>query len=100
VDWDQVKSEHARHREQGKFLCISAIPGYEAAWRKIGPEALLMAIAEDPDWVREMYEYDTQMILGMASPGGFVFHSDHSIPTQVTFDRYAKVVDLVRAHGV
>ncbi len=231
VDWDQVKSEHARYREQGKFLCISAIPGYEAAWRKIGPEALLMAIAEDPDWVRDMYEYDTQMILGMAqlyldhglefdglwlwddlgyknaplfsprayrdqlmsyhkqfcdfahardwpvilhscgrvsplvpilieagfdclqplevkagmdlgelireyggdlcfmggadirtffaedeaemerevlaklrlgmaSPGGFVFHSDHSIPTQVSLDRYAKVVDLVRAHGV
>lgn len=66
VNWDWVKREHARLREQGMFVCISAIPGYEATWRKVGVERLLMAIAEDPDWVREMYEYDTHMIIGMA----------------------------------
>jgi uroporphyrinogen decarboxylase len=66
VDWDGIREQHRQWREQGKFVCLAAIPGYEAAWRKIGPEALLVAIAEDPDWVREMYDYDARMILGMA----------------------------------
>ena len=231
VDWDAVRKQHAQWREQGKFIGLAAIPGYEATWRKIGPVALLVAIVDDPDWVVEMYDYDAQMILGMAklyldrgidfdglwlwddlaykngplfsprayrdqlmpyhkqlcdfahardwpvflhscgnitslvpylleagfdclqalevkagvdlgslvneygahvcfmggvdaralfaddeaemegevlaklrigmgNPGGYVFHSDHSIPPQVTFDRYAKVVDLVRKHGL
>jgi uroporphyrinogen decarboxylase len=231
VDWETVRAQHARWREQGRFVCIAAIPGYEATWRKIGPEALLMAIAEDPDWVREMYEYDAEMVvgmmklhleqgiefdgawlwddlgyrnaplfsprayreqllpchrrlcdfcheqgwpvvlhtcgqvmplvsmlieagvdclqaievkagmdlgelvrefgrdlcfmggvdvrtffaedeadlerevrskleIGMSSPGGFVFHSDHSIPTQVSFERYGRVVELVSEYGV
>ncbi len=231
VDWKAVEEQCAHWRAEGKFICLAAIPGYEATWRKVGPEALLMAIAEDPAWVREMYEYDAEMIIGMAhlylerglefdgawlwddlgyrnaplfsprayqeqlmpshqrlcefchaqgwpvtlhscgqivdlvpmlieagidclqalevkagmdlgelvreyghalcfmggvdvralfaedetemvrevtakldigmsSPGGYVFHSDHSIPPQVTFDRYKRVVDLVRSHGV
>ena len=66
VDWESAKREHAAVRRQGKFLCISAIPGYEATWRKIGVEGILMAIADDPEWVREMYEYDANMIVGMA----------------------------------
>lgn len=66
VNWEAVRQQHAAWREQGKFICISAVPGYEATWQKIGPEALLLAIAEDPDWVREMYECDTEMNIGMA----------------------------------
>jgi uroporphyrinogen decarboxylase len=231
VNWEYVRDQHARWREEGRFVCLAVIPGYEATWRKVGPEALLMAIGEDPDWVREMYEADAEMILGMAklylergfefdgawlwddlgykngplfsprayreqllpyhrrvceffhshglpvilhscgnvapmvpalieagfdclqalevkagmdleelvreygrdlcfmggvdvraffaedesemerevtgklaigmsNPGGYVFHSDHSIPTQVSFARYAKVVELVREQGV
>jgi uroporphyrinogen decarboxylase len=230
-DWDGLRAAHEKWRQEGKFIAIAAIPGYEATWRKIGPEALLVAIAEDPGWVCEMYEYDAQMIIGsidlflergfdfdgawlwddlaykngplfsprayreqllpyhkqvtdfchahgwpvilhscgnitalvphmidagfdclqalevkagvdlgalvreygadvcfmggvdvrtffaddesemerevlsklaigMSSPGGYVFHSDHSIPTQVSFQRYARVVELVREHGV
>ena len=66
VDWEAVRRQHDSLRKQGKFICISAIPGYEATWRKIGPEPLLMAIAEDPAWVIDMYEYDAEMIVGMA----------------------------------
>ncbi len=231
VDWKGVEAAHAQAREKQKFLCLSVIPGYEATWRKVGPEALLVAIAEDPEWVMEMYEYDADMIvglaemylsrgldfdgawlwddlaykngplfspaayraqllpyhkqvvdffhsrgmpvilhscgnitslvphlidagfdclqalevkagvdlgflvkeygrhlcfmgsvdvrafwaedesvlesevlgklkIGMSNPGGYVFHSDHSIPPQVSFQRYSKVVDLVRRWGV
>jgi uroporphyrinogen decarboxylase len=66
VDWDSLRAQHAALRKQGKFVCISAVPGYEATWPKLGPEELLMAIVEDPAWVMEMYEYDAEMIVGMA----------------------------------
>jgi uroporphyrinogen decarboxylase len=66
VDWDSLRKQHDALRAQGKFVCISAVPGYEATWPKLGPEELLMAIAEDPEWVMEMYEYDAEMIVGMA----------------------------------
>jgi len=66
VDWDSLRQQHDALRQQGKFVCISAVPGYEATWPKLGPEELLMAIAEDPAWVMEMYEYDADMIVGMA----------------------------------
>lgn len=231
VEWREMTGALARWRREARFICLSAIPGYEATWRKVGPEALLIAIADDPAWVREMYECDAEMIIGMAklylergfefdgawlwddlgykngplfspqayrdqllpyhkqlcdffhqqrwpvilhscgnitalvpslieagfdclqalevkagvdlahlvreygrdlcfmggvdvrtffaedqsemereiktkldigmsSPGGYVFHSDHSIPTQVSFERYGRVVDLVRRWGV
>lgn len=31
--------------------------------------------------------------------GGYMYHSDHSIPPTVSFARYAQVVELVREHG-
>jgi hypothetical protein len=40
-----------------------------------------------------------KIAIGMTNPRGYVFHSDHSIPTQVTFTRYAKVAELVKAVG-
>lgn len=32
--------------------------------------------------------------------GGYIYHSDHSIPPTVSFKRYGKVIALVREHGV
>ncbi len=66
IDWETLRKQHASYRQQDRFICISAIPGYEATWQKLGPESLLMAIAEDPAWVTEMYEYDAEMIIGVA----------------------------------
>jgi len=31
--------------------------------------------------------------------GGYIYHSDHSIPNNVSFDRYCKVLELVRKYG-
>ncbi len=229
VEWGSVRAALAQFRAEGKFVALSLIPGYEAAWRKVGVERMMMAIAEDPDWVRDIYAHDTELIIsmtelclaegldfdgvwfaddlgyrngllfsprayreqlfpyhrqicdymhsrgklmilhscgrvlddipmlieagfdclqplevkagmdlaqlvreygkylafmggvdvrafwaneaelkrevreklavGMSNPGGYIFHSDHSIPTQVSLARYAKVVKLVRQHG-
>jgi len=231
VNWDAARAQHAAWREKGRFICLEAMIGYDILWRKMGVERALMATAEDPMWVMEVYEYDANMLmgmaeiflesgldfdgawlyddlaykngplfsprtyreqllpyhrqivdffhgkklpvivhscgnimslakgfveagfdclqplevkagcdlaqlvreygrevcfmggvdvralaadseaemeaevkakldLGMASPGGYVFHSDHSIPTQVSFARYGRIVQLVREYGV
>lgn len=31
--------------------------------------------------------------------GGYIYHSDHSVPDNVSFERYCQVLELVRKHG-
>jgi len=31
--------------------------------------------------------------------GGYIYHSDHSVPNNVSFERYCRVLELVRKHG-
>ncbi|MDY0289458.1 MAG: uroporphyrinogen decarboxylase family protein [Sphaerochaeta sp.] len=38
--------------------------------------------------------------LNAAKGGGYIFQSDHSVPTNVSADRYEFALDLVRKHGV
>jgi uroporphyrinogen decarboxylase len=32
--------------------------------------------------------------------GGYIYHSDHSIPHSVSFEQYKHTLELVREHGV
>jgi uroporphyrinogen decarboxylase len=31
--------------------------------------------------------------------GGYVYHSDHSVPDNVSFEQYQRVIELVRRYG-
>jgi uroporphyrinogen decarboxylase len=31
--------------------------------------------------------------------GGYIYHSDHSVPNTVSFMQYKRVIDLVRKYG-
>ena len=31
--------------------------------------------------------------------GGYIYHSDHSVPDNVSFEHYCQVLELVRKHG-
>jgi uroporphyrinogen decarboxylase len=73
-------------REYGRDLCF------------MGGVDVRTFFAEDESALER--EVRGKLEIGMSSPGGFVFHSDHSIPTQVSFQRYSRVVELVREHGV
>ena len=71
-------------REYGKYLCFEG--GVDVReW--FADEAHLE------------HEVRTKLALGMSNPGGYIFHSDHSVPPQVSFANYTKVVDLVRRYG-
>lgn len=47
-------------------------------------------------------ELDTEVrtkVLAAKPGGGYIYHSDHSIPPTVSFDSYRRVIDLVRESG-
>ena len=63
-------------REQGRFICYSAAVGYDKIQSYVASQELLIAIATDPDWVRDMYETDADLAIGMHKimrDGGFEF---------------------------
>ena len=37
--------------------------------------------------------------LNAAKGGGYIFQSDHSVPSNVSGERYQYVIELVRTHG-
>jgi len=48
----------------------------------------------------ELIEREIRDKLGaFAHGGGYIAHSDHSIPPEVSFDRYRQVIDLIRKYG-
>jgi uroporphyrinogen decarboxylase len=57
--------------------------------------------------VRKMAHADPRLIeeevrtkVGIAKRGGgYIYHSDHSVPDNVSFDQYKYVMDLVQEHG-
>jgi len=40
-----------------------------------------------------------EKILGAKDGGGYMYHSDHSIPPEVSFERYRWIMDLVNQYG-
>ncbi|MBT5873041.1 MAG: hypothetical protein HOH43_06445, partial [Candidatus Latescibacteria bacterium] len=32
--------------------------------------------------------------------GGYIYHSDHSVPKDVSFEQYLRVMELVQKHGI
>jgi uroporphyrinogen decarboxylase len=52
--------------------------------------------AEDPALIEE--EIATKLPVAMEG-GGYIYHSDHSVPDNISFDRYCYVMELVRRYG-
>jgi uroporphyrinogen decarboxylase len=38
-------------------------------------------------------------VLAAKPGGGYIYHSDHSVPPTVSFENYRRVIELVREHG-
>ena len=52
----------------------------------------------DPD--PKVIEQEIRTKLSAAKQGGgYIYHSDHSVPNNVSFDRYCRVLELVREYG-
>ena len=54
VDWVSVSNAVTRARSEGKFITIWGVHGYDALQSYMRSDALLVAMVEDPDWVKDM----------------------------------------------
>ncbi len=62
--------------DEGRFVFYPAAFGYDKMQSYVASEQLLMAIATEPDWVRDMYETDVTLTIQMyeiMTEGGFRF---------------------------
>ncbi len=63
-------------REDGNFVCFWGAVGYDKMQSYVATESLLIAVATQPDWVRDMYETDAELHMKMYEimrEGGFEF---------------------------
>ena len=76
VEWRRGLPGCRKARQDGKFTCYSAAVGYDKMQSYVASERLLIAIATEPDWVRDMYETDADLAVSMYEimrDGGFEF---------------------------
>ena len=76
VEWRRGLPGCRQARQDGRFTCYSAAVGYDKMQSYVASERLLMAIATEPDWVRDMYETDADLAVSMyeiMTEGGFEF---------------------------
>ena len=52
--------------------------------------------AEDPKIIEE--EIKTKVSFAKQG-GGYIYHSDHSVPDDVSFEQYKRVIELVHKYG-
>ena len=60
-----------------------------------GIDVRLMALDDPKPIEKEIREKITVAKEG----GGYIYHSDHSVPKNVSFDQYKRVIELVRKYG-
>lgn len=65
VDWNQALADFQREQGKGRFIAYTAIIGYDLVQRYVGSERLLVAIATEPEWVKEMYRVNTELVIEM-----------------------------------
>jgi len=54
VDWASTFYQFNEEKEKGRFTLYSTVLGYDCLQRYIRSDNLLIAMVEDPDWIKEM----------------------------------------------
>ena len=54
VDWVTARANYQKWREQGRYIVFSGATGYDAMQSVIRSEELLVFMAEDPGWIRDI----------------------------------------------
>jgi len=63
--WDEAAAKYRRLRETNRYLLFNAYGPWEATWRHRGMDKLLMDIALEPDWVREMADTYVDLVVAI-----------------------------------
>jgi len=58
VDWGKQRKRYDEARSRGLFCCPLFLSGFLPACDMVGPERLMVAMLEDPEWVKDMFMTD------------------------------------------
>ena len=56
IDWNSLEVIYQRARASGKYIALTYLDPFNAAWHKIGPERQLMLLIEDPEFLIDIYQ--------------------------------------------
>ncbi len=62
INWADLKHRYDRIRSREKYIVLSMLDPFEAAWHMVGPEEQLMLMVMDPDFLTDIYAANTQLI--------------------------------------
>jgi len=66
VKWDQQLQANKAATEGGFFRTMNFGPGFTKMCNLVGPEELMIAMVEDPDWVKDMFMTDAELCVACA----------------------------------
>jgi uroporphyrinogen decarboxylase len=107
-----------RKRAEGQFVMFANGMGYDHTQGIVGSENLLIAMAEDPEWVRDMFEASAELIIdsaecmmgmGFEFDGAFIYDDmgyrnaslfSPRMYRELLFDVHRRVFDFFHSKGL
>ncbi|OIN96505.1 hypothetical protein AUJ66_05985 [Candidatus Desantisbacteria bacterium CG1_02_38_46] len=65
LEWGGLKNGMEHHRSKGRFITYNAAIGYDLMQSYIKSEELLVLMATEPDWARDMFMTNAKLVLEM-----------------------------------
>lgn len=105
-------------RQLGKWTHLSGVEGFEALRKQIGDEACLIAMIEDPEWIRDIVNVHTDIVLrtfesvlaeGVEPDGVWIYgdmafnHATMCSPAMyrdLVWPAHKRMADWAHAHGM
>ena len=118
INLEAAKQAQARAEATGRWFQFSGAFGYDRLQGLIGSERVLMAMAEDPDWVQDMCDTAAGLVcaaleemigLGVQFDGCFVYDDmgyrnatmfSPAMFRRFEFPNHKRVYDCAKAHGL
>jgi uroporphyrinogen decarboxylase len=118
VDFDNYRKTRAQAAERGNFFHWAGVNVFEQMHPVCGHEHMLMGMALDPDWIRDMVDTFTDLTIGMwellfneaGFPDGIFFYEDMGFKEKpfMSPDMYRELIqpahkrsiDWAHAHGL
>ena len=109
---------YASGRRAGRWMCVGGMESFELLRRIIGDEMMLVAMAEDPDWIRDMSDtltdillrdHDVVMATGIESDGFWIYgdmafnHGPLCSPRmyrELIWPNHKRIADWAHQHGM
>ncbi len=118
IDFDEAARLEARGRRDGKWCHLTALESFEFTRRLMGDEITLMSMATDPEWVVDVAETHTDLLLrdldealarGITADGLWVYgdmafnHSTFCSPQMyraLIWPSHKRIADWAHAHDM